>query len=172
MEHTVNLPDSCSEESVRRWVKAIWEMVDGYKRDPELDVAFDVGYDEIIISKDIGFNSLCEHHLFPFFGKAHIAYIPNSKKVVGLSKLARCVESYSMRFQVQERMTSEIADAIEKAISPKGTAVIVQATHTCQKCRGIRKDGSMMTSVMRGVFRENQTARMELLQLLSIGVLK
>jgi GTP cyclohydrolase IA len=143
------------------------EMTGGYGADPELDVVFDVQHDEIVISRGIGFSSLCEHHLFPFFGHADVAYIP-SLGIVGLSKLARAVDVYARRLQTQERMCQEIADAIESALQPRAVAVIIRATHTCQKCRGICKDGQMITSVMRGAFRESSAARAELLQLLSL----
>jgi GTP cyclohydrolase I len=167
MEYTVKLPDNTPPDAIFRWERAIAEMVGGYSADPELDVVFDVPHDEIIISKGIEFSSLCEHHLFPFFGTADVAYIPSSG-IVGLSKLARTVDCFARRFQTQERMSSEIADALQKALSPAAVAVIIRATHTCQKCRGITKNGQMITSVMRGAFRENATARQELLQLLSL----
>lgn len=141
-------------------------MTEGYNDDPELDVTFDAQHDEIVISRGIEFSSLCEHHLFPFYGHADVAYIP-TRGLVGLSKLARCVEVYARRLQTQERMTSEIAGAIEDALDPIGVGVIIRATHTCQKCRGTRKDGEMITSVMRGAFRDNTSSRMELLTLLS-----
>jgi len=167
MEHSVNLPDNTPPGAISRWQRAITEMAGGYSADPELDVVFDISHDEIIISRGIEFSSLCEHHLFPFFGTADVAYIP-SKGIVGLSKLARAVDCYARRFQTQEKMSAQIADAIQKALNPVGVAVIIRATHTCQKCRGITKNGQMITSVMRGAFRENQTARQELLQLLAL----
>ena len=167
MEHSVSLPPNTPPDALERWQRAITEMVGGYSSDPELNVVFDVPHDEIIISRGIEFSSLCEHHLFPFFGTADVAYIP-SRGIVGLSKLARTVGCYARRFQPQERMSSEIADAIQVALNPLAVAVIVRATHTCQKCRGITKNGQMITSVMRGVFRENPVARQELLQLLSL----
>ena len=167
MEHTVSLPENTPMDAIIRWQRAISEMTEGYSADPELDVVFDVHHDEIVISRGIEFSSLCEHHLFPFFGTADVAYIP-SGGIVGLSKLARTVDCFARRFQTQERMSSEIADAIQKALSPVAVAVIIRATHTCQKCRGITKNGQMITSVMRGAFRENPTARQELLQLLAL----
>lgn len=167
MEHIVTLPDNTPEDAVARWQKAIAEMVQGYSADPELDVVFEVPYDEIVISRNIQFSSLCEHHLFPFFGTADIAYIPRDR-IVGLSKLARAVECFARRFQTQERLSSDIANAIESALSPLAIAVIIKATHTCQKCRGICKEGEMVTSVMRGAFRTKQSARAELLQLLKL----
>jgi GTP cyclohydrolase I len=167
MEYTVNLPENTPEDAIVRWQRAINEMVGGYDADPELDVVFDIPHDEIIISRGIEFSSLCEHHLFPFFGTADVAYIP-SKGIVGLSKLARTVDCYARRFQTQERMSSQIADAIQKALNPIAIAVIIRATHTCQKCRGITKNGEMITSVMRGAFRQNPSARSELLHLLAL----
>jgi GTP cyclohydrolase IA len=167
MEYIINLPASTPADAVERWQRAIIEMVGGYDADPELDVVFDIPHDEIIISRGIEFSSLCEHHLFPFFGTADVAYIPSSG-IVGLSKLARTVDCFARRFQTQEGMSSQIADSIQQALNPIAVAVIIRATHTCQKCRGITKNGQMITSVMRGAFRENPTARQELLQLLAI----
>ena len=161
------MPKNTPFDAIERWERAISEMTTGYDADPELDVVFDIPHDEIVISKGIGFSSLCEHHLFPFFGTADVAYIPRDG-IVGLSKLARAVECYARRFQTQERMGQEIADAIENALNPIAVAVIIRGTHTCQKCRGINKDGEMITSVMRGAFRDNPPARTELLQLLSL----
>ena len=165
--YEIELPSTCPVYAITRWQKAIAEMVAGYDEDPELDVIFDLPHDEIVISRGLGFNSLCEHHLFPFFGTVDVAYLPE-EGIVGLSKLARTVDVYSKRFQTQERMTAEIATAIEEKLKPKGVAVIVRGVHTCQKCRGIKKDGEMITSVMRGVFREKEAARAELLNLLRL----
>ena len=167
MKRTVNIPDNIPIETIQRWEKAIREMSSGYGDDPGLDVTFDIPCDEIVISRGIEFSSLCEHHLFPFFGTASIAYIP-SVGVVGLSKLARTVDVYARRFQTQERMTQEITDAISGALSPLAVCVIIKATHTCQKCRGIRKNGEMITSSMRGAFRDDPSARQELMHLLSL----
>ena len=165
--YEIELPSTCPVDAITRWQKAIADMTTGYKEDPELDVIFDLPHDEIVISRGLGFNSLCEHHLFPFFGTVDIAYLPE-EGIVGLSKLARAVDVYSKRFQTQERMTAEIATAIEEKLKPQGVAVIVRGVHTCQKCRGIKKDGEMITSVMRGVFREKEAARAELLNLLKL----
>ena len=167
IESTVSLPEQCPPEAIERWQRAIAEMTIGYKEDPGLDVIFDLAHDEIVISRGLGFNSLCEHHLFPFFGTVDIAYLPQDG-IVGLSKLARAVDVFSKRFQTQERMTAEIASTIEENLNPQGVAVIVRGVHTCQKCRGIKKNGEMITSVMRGVFRENESARSELLNLLKL----
>jgi GTP cyclohydrolase I len=127
---------------------------------------FDVDYDEMVIVRDIEFYSLCEHHMLPFFGKAHVAYIPKGK-VIGLSKVARLVDVYARRLQVQERMTREIADAIVEAIAPLGVAVILEAQHLCMMMRGVEKQGSMTsTSTMLGCFRESPQTRSEFLSLI------
>jgi GTP cyclohydrolase I len=127
---------------------------------------FDVDYDEMVIVRDIEFYSLCEHHMLPFFGKAHIAYIPKGK-VIGLSKVARLVDVYARRLQVQERMTREIADSIVEAIHPRGVAVILEAQHLCMMMRGVEKQGSMTsTSTMLGCFRESPQTRNEFLSLI------
>ena len=127
---------------------------------------FDVDYDEMVIVRDIEFYSLCEHHLLPFFGKAHIAYIPKGK-VIGLSKVARLVDVFARRLQVQERMTREIADSIVEAINPLGVAVILEAQHLCMMMRGVEKQGSMTsTSTMLGCFRESPQTRNEFLSLI------
>jgi GTP cyclohydrolase I len=165
MEYTLKLPDNTPADAIERWQRAIIEMTGGYSTDPGLDVVFDMAYDEIIISRGIEFSSLCEHHLFPFFGIVDIAYIPFNG-IVGLSKLARTVDCYGRRFQTQERMTQDIANALQTALNPKAIAVIIRATHTCQKCRGIAKNGEMITSTMRGVFRDDPLAKAELMQLL------
>ena len=127
---------------------------------------FDVDYDEMVIVRDIEFYSLCEHHMLPFFGKAHVAYIPKGK-VIGLSKVARLVDVYARRLQVQERMTREIADSIVEAIHPRGVAVILEAQHLCMMMRGVEKQGSMTsTSTMLGCFRESAQTRSEFLSLI------
>jgi GTP cyclohydrolase I len=127
---------------------------------------FDVDYDEMVIVRDIEFYSLCEHHMLPFFGKAHVAYIPNGK-VIGLSKVARLVDVYARRLQVQERMTRQVADAIVEAIQPQGVAVIMEAQHLCMMMRGVEKQGSMTTtSTMLGCFRESPQTRSEFLSLI------
>jgi len=129
------------------------------------DALFDVDYDEMVIVKDIEFFSLCEHHMLPFFGKAHIAYIPNGK-VIGLSKTARLVDVFARRLQVQERLTSQVADAIQEAIQPQGVAVILEAQHLCMMMRGVEKQGSStITSAMLGVFKTQQQTRNEFLSL-------
>jgi GTP cyclohydrolase I len=127
---------------------------------------FDVDYDEMVIVRDIEFYSMCEHHLLPFFGKAHVAYIPKGK-VIGLSKVARLVDVFARRLQVQERMTREVADAVVEAIHPQGVAVILEAQHLCMMMRGVEKQGSMTsTSAMLGCFRESAQTRNEFLSLI------
>ncbi len=129
------------------------------------DALFDVDYDEMVIVKDIEFFSLCEHHLLPFFGKAHVAYVPNGK-VVGLSKTARLVDVFARRLQVQERLTRQIAEAIEEAIQPQGVAVILEAQHLCMMMRGVEKQHShTVTSAMLGVFKTQLQTRNEFLSL-------
>ena len=126
---------------------------------------FDVDYDEMVIVKDIEFFSLCEHHLLPFFGKAHVAYVPNGK-VIGLSKVARLVDVFARRLQVQERLTTQVSEAIEEAIHPQGVAVIMEAQHLCMMMRGVEKQHSATTtSAMLGVFKSQQSTRNEFLSL-------
>ncbi len=151
-----------------RMEKAMDFLTRGYAQDPAQvlrDALFDVDYDQMVIVRDVEFYSLCEHHLLPFFGKAHIAYIPNGK-VIGLSKMARLVDIFARRLQVQERLTREIADAIEDAIHPQGVGVVMEAQHLCMMMRGVEKqDSSTVTSAMTGVFREHQGTRNEFLSL-------
>ena len=152
-----------------RMEKSLAYLTRGYKQSPnELlrGALFDVDYDEMVIVRDIEFFSLCEHHVLPFFGKAHIAYVPKGK-VIGLSKVARLVDVFARRLQVQERMTRQVADAIVEAIAPLGVAVILEAQHLCMMMRGVEKQGSMTTtSTMLGAFRENPQTRNELLSLI------
>ena len=132
------------------------------------DALFTVDYNEMVIVKDIDFYSLCEHHLLPFFGKCHIAYIP-SNKVIGLSKIPRIVDVFSRRLQIQERLTSQIADTIREKIAPLGVAVVVEATHLCMSMRGVEKQNSFaVTSAMHGAFRDNARTRMEFLELIKL----
>jgi len=152
-----------------RTVKSMTFLTHGYALDPtELlrGALFDVDYDEMVIVRDIEFYSLCEHHMLPFFGKAHVAYIPQGK-VIGLSKVARLVDLFARRLQVQERMTRQIADAIVEAIAPQGVGVVVEAQHLCMMMRGVEKQHSMTTtSAMLGAFRNAAQTRNEFLSLI------
>jgi GTP cyclohydrolase IA len=149
------------------------EVFWGLSRDPvdELDVLFDADHDEMIMVRDIVLYSMCEHHLIPFIGQAHVAYIPNEEgKITGLSKLVRAVEVLAKRPQVQERLTTQIADAIEQALDPRGVLVVIEAEHLCMSMRGVRKPGSQtVTSAVRGIFRENDATRAEAMNLISRG---
>ena len=151
-----------------RFEKALRYLTSGYNQnlDSVLNGAtFSVHYDEMVVVKDIEFFSLCEHHLLPFFGKAHVAYLP-SKRVLGLSKIARLVNMFARRLQIQERMTSQIAQAIEEKISPEGVGVIIEARHLCMQMRGVEKQhGQAVTSAMLGSFRHNKQTRDEFLSL-------
>lgn len=155
-------------ETPARVARMYAEIFAGLHHDPRelLQKTFTQKYDEMVLVKDIRFESMCEHHLLPFFGKAHVAYLP-AGKIVGLSKLARVVESLSRRPQVQERMTEDLADLLMDELGARGVGVILEATHTCMTIRGIRKPDSVTTtSAMRGSFRENQSSRTELLALI------
>ena len=138
------------------------------RREPadHLEVTFAAEHDEMVMVRDIPFASLCEHHLVPFIGRAHVAYIPGDDgRITGLSKLARLVDGFAKRLQVQERMTTEIADAIEKALAPRGVLVVVDAEHLCMSMRGVKKSGtSTVTSAVRGLFRNDAATRMEAMQ--------
>ncbi|MFH1652412.1 MAG: GTP cyclohydrolase I FolE [Chloroflexota bacterium] len=146
------------------------ELFDGLGKDPkaELTVGFELGHREMVVLKDIPFYSMCEHHLLPFYGVAHVGYIPNEAgRIVGISKLARVVEIIARRPQVQERLTTEIADAIDVGIKPAGVAVVVQAEHLCMVMRGIKKPGSnVITSAIRGAFRKKSASRAEFFSLI------
>jgi GTP cyclohydrolase I len=152
-------------ETPERVANMYSEIFSGVGRDPkdELDVVFELGHDEMIMVRDIPLYSLCEHHLVPFIGKAHVAYIPNrSGQITGLSKLARLVDTLSKRPQVQERLTTQIADAIEDALDPRGVFVVIEAEHLCMSMRGVRKPGSTtVTSAVRGQFRKSEATRAE-----------
>jgi GTP cyclohydrolase I len=155
-------------ETPARVARMYAELFAGLRQDPSVHLrkCFTQKYDEIVLVKDIDFHSICEHHLLPFIGKAHVAYLPNGK-LVGLSKLARVVEVLSRRPQVQERMTEDIADLIMRELEPKGVAVVLEASHTCMTIRGIRKPDSLCTtSAMRGSFRANESTRAELMSLI------
>jgi GTP cyclohydrolase I len=146
------------------------EIFAGLGKDPadELDVVFELDHDEMIMVRDISLASICEHHLIPFIGKAHVAYIPNeSGQITGLSKLARLVDLLSKRPQVQERLTTQIADSIERALDPRGVLVVIEAEHLCMSMRGVRKPGSQtVTSAVRGIFRDNDATRAEAMGLI------
>ncbi len=156
------------KKTPERYEKALKFLTSGYHQnlDHLLNGAtFSVCYDEMVVVKDIEFFSLCEHHLLPFFGKAHVAYLP-SKKVIGLSKVARLVNMYARRLQIQERLTSQIARALEEKIAPQGVGVIIEARHLCMQMRGVEKQhGQAVTSAMLGAFRENKQTRDEFLAL-------
>ncbi len=151
-----------------RVARAYAELMSGLYEDPRrhLRTVFHERYDEIVVLRDIPFYSLCEHHLLPFTGRAHVAYLPDGK-VVGLSKLARLVEGYARRPQVQERLTMQIADALMDELKPVGAACVIEAVHTCMTIRGVKKPGAqMVTSALRGSFRDNSTSRAEVLSLM------
>jgi GTP cyclohydrolase I len=155
-------------ETPDRVARLYAEMFRGLGEDPHdlLCKTFTQKYDEVVLIKDITFESMCEHHLLPFIGKAHAAYLPNGR-IVGLSKIPRVVEALAHRPQVQERMTEELADLLMEQLDAKGVAVILEATHTCMTMRGVRKPGSICTtSAMRGTFRSNQSTRAELMALI------
>jgi GTP cyclohydrolase I len=153
-----------------RVAKAYKFLTKGYGEDENSllnNAVFNVSYDEIVIVKDIDFYSLCEHHILPFYGKCHVAYIPN-KKVIGLSKIPRIIEMYSRRLQVQERMTRQIGDLLYKLLEPQGVAVVCEARHLCMMMRGVEKQNSVAaTSCMLGVFKDNAKTRDEFLRLIS-----
>ena len=149
------------------------EFFSGYREDPKqiLERTFEEveGYDEVVLLKDIEFASHCEHHMVPIIGKAHVAYLPD-KRVVGISKLARVVEVYAKRLQIQEKMTAQIANTINEVLQPKGVAVVIDAAHQCMTTRGVNKAGvSMVTSTMLGAFREQGDTRRELLAMIGRG---
>ncbi|MEN8240682.1 MAG: GTP cyclohydrolase I FolE [Chloroflexota bacterium] len=148
------------------------ELLSGYRTDPiELlnDAVFDVTYDEMVLVRDIEFYSLCEHHMLPFIGRAHVAYIPRGK-VIGLSKIPRLVDLFARRLQVQERMTRQIADIISELLNPHGVAVVLEAVHLCSMMRGVKKhDARMTTSAMHGAFRNSPATRQEFLDSISRG---
>lgn len=155
-----------------RVAKAYAELTAGYATDPELlinNAVFDVAYDEMVLVKNIDYFSLCEHHLLPFYGKAHVAYIPNGK-VIGLSKIPRIVEMFARRLQVQERMTQQIADFLQETLHPQGVAVVVEGQHMCAAMRGVKKaNARMTTSAMLGSFKNNPQTRGEFLDHIARG---
>jgi len=155
-----------------RVANAYQELLSGYRTDPiDLlnEAIFDVTYDEMVIVRDIEFYSMCEHHMLPFLGRAHVAYLPNGK-VIGLSKLPRIVDMFARRLQVQERMTRQIAELVDELLHPKGVAVVVEGLHLCSVMRGVKKhDARMTTSSMSGAFRSNLPTRQEFLDNISRG---
>jgi GTP cyclohydrolase I len=156
-------------ETPYRVLKAFLEYTEGNREDPllHLEKTFDVHHQELILVRDIEFHSLCEHHFAPFFGVAHIGYLPKNK-ITGLSKIARMVEGYAKRFQVQERLTNQLADAMEIVLEPQGTMVVVEAKHMCMCGRGIKKtNSSTTTTAVRGIFADRADARSEFLSLLN-----
>jgi GTP cyclohydrolase IA len=148
------------------------EITSGLHEDPTqvLEAVFEADHDEMIMVRDIPMYSLCEHHLAPFIGKAHVAYIPNSEgRITGLSKLARLVDGLSRRPQVQERLTAQIADAMVERLEPRGALVVIEAEHLCMSMRGVRKPGAVtVTSAVRGMFRNSMSTRMEAMNLLGV----
>jgi GTP cyclohydrolase I len=153
----------------QRIARMYTELFAGLFEDPSrhMDVGFTEKYDEMVILRNISFYSMCEHHLLPFMGKAHVAYLPRGK-IIGLSKIARVVEAFALRPQLQERLTGQIADLLMEKLDAKGAAVIIEATHTCMTIRGVKKPGSVMvTSAMRGTFRSNLATRTEAITLLT-----
>jgi GTP cyclohydrolase I len=155
-------------ETPRRVARMYAELFRGLRDDPRVHLQkfFTEKYDEIVLVRDISFNSICEHHLMPFMGTAHIGYLPDGR-VIGLSKLARVVEGVALRPQVQERMTETIADLLMEELQAKGVAVVIQAMHTCMTVRGVRKPGAVcVTSAMRGAFRNNPSTRAEIMTLI------
>jgi GTP cyclohydrolase I len=157
------------KKTPERFDEAIRFLTSGYRQDPRevlQRAIFHENYDEMVTVKDLDFFSLCEHHILPFFGKCHVAYLPR-KNIVGLSKIARVVELYSHRLQVQERLTQEIATAIMDTLAPHGVAVVIEASHLCMVMRGVEKQNSKaVTSAMLGVFRTRQSTRMEFMELI------
>jgi len=158
-------------DTPKRVEKSLRFLTGGYQADVDEvlnNALFTVDYNEMVIVKDIDFYSLCEHHLLPFFGKCHVAYIP-STRVIGLSKIPRVVDVFARRLQVQERLTNQIADTIRDKIAPLGVAVVMEATHLCMSMRGVEKQNSFaVTSAMQGAFRNNARTRMEFLELIKL----
>lgn len=157
-------------DTPKRVARMYAEVFSGLRESPDLHlkVQFEADHDEMVMVRDIPLYSTCEHHLVPFIGKAHVAYIPNDDgRVTGLSKLARLVDAYARRPQVQERLTTQIADEIERTLQPKGVLVVIEAEHLCMSMRGVRKPGATtVTSAVRGLFRDNQATRFEAMRLI------
>ncbi|MBE7556029.1 MAG: GTP cyclohydrolase I FolE [Anaerolineales bacterium] len=169
----VRVGENPNREGLQRTPERVARMYDellaGYQTDPAALIngaIFEADYDDIVIVRDIDFFSLCEHHLLPFYGQAHVAYIPD-RKILGLSKIPRTVEMFARRLQVQENLTQQIAEFLETTLQPKGVAVVVEAAHMCARMRGIKRHSTrMVTKVMRGIFKTDRQARQELLALL------
>jgi GTP cyclohydrolase IA len=177
MDGIKNLIEICGDDPDRdglqetpfRVLKAFLEYTEGYREDPKvhLEKVFDVDHKELVMVKDIEFHSMCEHHFAPFFGVAHVGYVPD-RKITGLSKIGRLVEGYAKRFQVQERLTNEIAQAVVEVLEPQGVMVVVEAKHMCMCGRGIKKStASTTTTAVRGIYAEKTENRMEFLSLLN-----
>lgn len=177
VENVRNIIDLCGDNPDReglidtpyRFIKAFLEYTEGYNEDPKqhLVKTFDVKQDDMVVVKDIEFYSMCEHHFAPFFGVAHVGYIPD-KKVTGLSKIGRVVEGYARRFQVQERLTTQIAQAVNEVLEPKGVMVVIEAKHMCMCSRGVKKEqSSTITSAVHGLFHDNYNTRNEFLTLIN-----
>lgn len=166
-----NIGEDPDRQGLQRTPERVARMYDeltaGYHIDPVKlinDALFDVAYDDMVIVKDIDFYSLCEHHMLPFYGRAHVAYIPN-KKVIGLSKIPRIVEMFARRLQVQERMTEQIADFLNQVLDPQGVAVVIEGVHMCSMMRGIKKaNASMVTSTVKGLLKDNPKTRAEFME--------
>ncbi|HGA0630976.1 TPA: GTP cyclohydrolase I FolE [Streptococcus agalactiae] len=160
------------KDTPKRVAKMYIEMFSGLNQDSkeQFTAVFSENHEEVVIVKDIPFYSMCEHHLVPFYGKAHIAYLPNDGRVTGLSKLARAVEVASKRPQLQERLTAQVAQALEDALAPKGIFVMIEAEHMCMTMRGIKKPGSKtITTVARGLYKDDRYERQEILSLIQKG---
>ena len=160
------------KDTPRRVADMYEEILEGSTLNPEkeLEVVFEKDHDEIVLLKNIPLYSICEHHLLPFIGRAHVAYLPSNNRVTGLSKLARVVDIYAKRLQVQERLTTDIADIIMKKLRPKGVVVVIEAEHLCMSMRGVKKPGVLtITSAVRGIFRKNEKTRAEAMALIMGG---
>ncbi len=157
------------KDTPKRVAEMYEEILSGTRVNPEkeLEVVFEKEHDEMVLLKGIPLYSICEHHMLPFIGKAHVAYLPSDNRVTGLSKIARVVDVFSKRLQVQERLTTDIADTIMRKLKPKGVLVVIEAEHLCMSMRGVKKPGVMtITSAVRGVFRKNEKTRSEALSLI------
>ena len=159
-------------DTPKRVAKMYAEMFNGLQTDPRdfFETVFHEDHEELVLVKDISFHSMCEHHLVPFYGKAHVAYIPNEGKVAGLSKLGRCVETVARRPQLQERITSTVADTIMEMLEPKGVYVIIEAEHMCMTMRGLKKPGSKtVTSVAKGIYETDEVKRREVISFIQMS---